>query len=223
MQASWAEGAAAPATSIADRTSETAAEKSMSSRYSNRRASGFGGSATPAPPLVHEVVHHLAQLADGAALAHDVAGGRVERHHAVADTPAPLALGVQPDDALHPLADLPERPRLGVVVVVARVAQQQDGRLLVERLQLSGGEAVERVAEVGAAMIVHWRSLERPLDGPLDRVGPEGLADLGDFRHEHVGAHAAEALLQAPHELQHEAGGVAHRVGHVADGDELGL
>src|SRR5262249_61447435 len=47
--------------------------------------------------------------------------------------------------------------------------------------------------------------------------------DLGDLRDEHVGADAAEALLEAPDQLQHEARGVADRIRHVADGDELRL
>src|SRR5262245_48878484 len=59
-----------------------------------------------APPLVHQLVHHLDELAHRPALLDDVAGRRVERHHAVADAPAPLALGVEPDDALDALADL---------------------------------------------------------------------------------------------------------------------
>src|SRR5205823_8655935 len=87
--------------------------------------------SAPAPPRVHEVVHDLAELADGAALAHDVARGCIERHHAVADAPAPLPLGVEPDDALHALADEAQRPRLRIVVVAAGVAEHQDGRLLV--------------------------------------------------------------------------------------------
>src|SRR3989304_4159370 len=83
------------------------------------------GLPAPAPPRVHELVHHLHQLPHGAALLHDVAGGGVERHDAVADAPAPLPLRVQPDDALHPLADLAHGPRLRVVVVVARISQAE--------------------------------------------------------------------------------------------------
>src|SRR6267143_108396 len=180
-------------------------------------------SAAPAPPVVDEVVDHLAELADRAALAHDVAGRGVHRHHAVADAPAPLALGVEPDDAFHALADEPQRPRLRVVIVVPRVAQDQDRRLAVERLQLRVREAAEGEAEVRAAVVVDGGRLEGPLDTALHRIRVEGLRDLGDLGHEHVRAHAAEALLQAPHELQHEARRVAHGVGDVADRDELGL
>src|SRR3989304_8639941 len=79
------------------------------------------GLPAPAPPRVAELVHHLHQLPHGAALLHDVAGRGVERHDAVADAPAPLPLGVEPDDALHPLADLAHGPRLRGVVVVGRI------------------------------------------------------------------------------------------------------
>src|SRR6266481_2143307 len=54
-----------------------------------------------------ELVHHLDELPHRTALLHDVTGRGVERHHAVTDAPAPLAFRVEPDDALHPLADLP--------------------------------------------------------------------------------------------------------------------
>src|SRR5207244_4687382 len=83
-------------------------------------------SSPPPPPVVDEVVHDLAELADRPALTDEVARGRVERHDRVADAPPPLPLGVEPDDPLHTLADEPERPRLGVVVVVARVAADPD-------------------------------------------------------------------------------------------------
>src|SRR5262245_14351648 len=82
-------------------------------------------SAPAAPPVVDQVVHHLTQLADGAALADEVTGRGIERHHAIAHAPPPLPLGVQPDDALHALADEPQGPGLGIVVVVARVAQDE--------------------------------------------------------------------------------------------------
>src|ERR1700730_13845587 len=170
-----------------------------------------------------ELVHHLDELPHRAALLHDVTGRGVERHHAVADAPAPLAFRVEPDDALHPLADLPDRPRLGIVVVVARVTQDQHGGLAVERIEVGAHEPAEREAEVGAAVIVDRRGLQRPFDRVVDRVGGEGLGDLRDLGDEDVGAHAREALLQVPHQLQHETGGVAHRVRHIAEGDQLRL
>src|SRR5262245_19558470 len=101
---------------------------------------------------MHEVVDDLAELSDRAALADEVARGRVERHHAVADAPAPLAFRIQPDDSLHALANEPERPRLRIVVVVARVAQHEDRGFPVERVELGPGEPAEREPEVGPAM-----------------------------------------------------------------------
>src|SRR5215471_21153085 len=95
------------------------------------------------PPVMHEVVDDLGQLADGPAFLDEITGGGVQGHHAVAHAPAPLSFRIEPDDALHPLADEPERPRLRVIVVVPRVAQDEDGRLLVQRVQLRAHEAVE--------------------------------------------------------------------------------
>src|SRR5262245_23980604 len=105
-------------------------------------------SAPATPPLMHQLIDDLHELRDGAAFLHDVAGRRVERHDAVADPPAPLALRIQPDDALHPLANLTDGPGLGIVVVVAGIAQHEHGGLPVERFELGLAEAAERVAEV---------------------------------------------------------------------------
>src|SRR3984893_3184777 len=203
---SWAPAAAGRATST------------NSTRTSVRTAL-----SPPAPPRVYELVDHLHQLAHRAAFLHDVARGRVERHHAVADTPAPLAFRIEPDDALDTLADLSNGPCLGVVVVVPRIAQDEHGGLAVQRLELGADKAAEGVAEVRAAVVVHRRALERPLDGVVHRVGVERLRHLGDLRDEDVGAHAREAFLQAPHQLEHEARRIAHRVRDVAERDQLGL
>src|SRR5262245_25511860 len=180
-------------------------------------------SAPATPPLMHQLIDDLHELRDGAAFLHDIAGRRVEWHDAVADAPAPLAFRVQPDDALHPLANLTDGPGLRVVVVVPGITQDEHGGLPIERVELGLGEAAERVPEVGAAMIVHGGRLERPVDRTVHRVRVEGLRDLRDLGHEHVGAHAREALLQAPHELEHEARGIPYRVRYVAERDELRL
>src|SRR5262245_1138698 len=172
---------------------------------------------------MNEVVHDFAELADRAALAHDIAGRRVHRHHAIADSPAPLALGIEPDDAFDALTDEPQRPRLRIVVVVPRVAEHEDRGLPVERFQLGVREPTEREAEVGPAVIVDRRGLQRPLDAPLHRIRRKRLRDLRDLGDEDERAHATEALLKAPYELQHEARGVAHGVRDIADRDELGL
>src|SRR5262244_1563978 len=97
---------------------------------------------------MHEVVDDLAELPDRAALAHEVARRRIEWHHAVADAPAPLPFRIQPDDALHALAHEPERPRLRIVVVVARVTQHEDRRLAVERVELGLRELIESESEI---------------------------------------------------------------------------
>src|SRR5215475_14676064 len=103
------------------------------SRATRRRARRTVPSAPAPPPRVHELIDHLHELADGAALLDDVAGRRVERHHAVADAPPPLPFRIEPDDALHPLADLADGPGLGVIVVVPRIAQDEHGGLAIQR------------------------------------------------------------------------------------------
>src|SRR5262245_48649730 len=89
-------------------------------------------SVFPTPPVVHEVIHHLTELADGPAFSDEVAGRAVEWHHAVADFSASLAFGIEPDDPLHALSDQAQGPGLGIVVVVASVAQDHDGRLAIQ-------------------------------------------------------------------------------------------
>src|SRR5205085_8844756 len=112
----------------APRTSAATRRRGRAARRSRSGASPCGGatirpSTAPAPPVMHEIVDHFAELADGAAFTHQIARRRVHGHHAVADAPAPLSLGVEPDDALHTLADQPQRPRLRIVVVVPRVTE----------------------------------------------------------------------------------------------------
>src|SRR5205823_4616732 len=80
------------------RRPSTRTSRTISPLVSWRGAPRLALPAAP-PPVVDEVVHDLAELRDRPALAHEVARGRVEGHHAVADAPAPLPLGVEPDDA----------------------------------------------------------------------------------------------------------------------------
>src|SRR5919201_3463019 len=96
----------------------TTAEARASARVMRLRGATAGPSPAAAPPVMHEIVDDLAELTDRPALLHEITGRRVDRHHAVTDAPAPLALGVEPDDALDALADEPQCPALRVVVVV---------------------------------------------------------------------------------------------------------
>src|SRR5262249_4989464 len=103
-------------------------------RHPGRPAERPHPSSTAPPPVMHEIVDDLAELADGAALADEITGRSVERHHAVTDAPAPLSFGIQPNDTFHALAHHPERPRLGVVVVVPSIAEDEDRRAAVQRV-----------------------------------------------------------------------------------------
>src|SRR3972149_6769884 len=77
--------------------------------------------STP-PPVTHQTLDDLGQLPHRPTLPQHVAARRVDRHRAVGQTPFPLALRVQPDDALHPLADPPPGPFLRLAGVVPRLA-----------------------------------------------------------------------------------------------------
>src|SRR3989442_13140356 len=102
-----------------------------------------------------ESVDDLAELTDGAALADEIAGRRVERHHAIADAPAPLSFGIEPDNTFHTLAHHAEGPRLRVVVVVAGIAHDEDPRAAIHRAQVPAHELAERVSQVRAAVVCH--------------------------------------------------------------------
>ena len=69
-------------------------------------------------------------------------------------------------------------------------------------------------------MIVDRGVSERVLDSPLRRQRPEGLGHLRDLRDEGEALDLGEALLEVPDELEHEARGVAHGVGDVAERDQ---
>src|SRR3990170_3087656 len=117
--------------------------------------------STP-PPVTHQTLDDLGQLPHRPTLSKNVAARRVDRHRAVGQTPFPLALRVQPDDALRPLADPPQGPFLRLVVVVPRIAQDEDRRPGVETAQLGVGELAEGAPEVRLAVIVDGRLPERP-------------------------------------------------------------
>ena len=118
---------------------------------------------------------------------------------------------------LDPLAHEAERPRLGIVVVVAGVPEHEECRLPVQTVERLAAEAGKRVAEVGAAMVINPGVAEGVLDGPLHRERAEGVRHLGDLRDEREALHLREAVLQVPDELEHEARGVPHRVRDVAE------
>src|SRR5437879_4162565 len=67
----------------------------------------------------------------------------VSCHDSGSDAAAALACRVQADDPRHALVDEPQRPRLRIVVAVARVAQHEDRRLTVERVELGLREPAE--------------------------------------------------------------------------------
>src|SRR5262249_57112131 len=61
------------------------------------------------------------------------------------------------------------------------------------------------------------------LHGALDGQCPERFRHLGDLRDEGEALDLGEALLEVPHELEHEAGGIPHGVRDVAERDQARL
>src|SRR3989337_1088500 len=121
--------------------------------------------STP-PPVTHQTLDDLGQLPHRSTLSQHVTARRIGRHRAVGQTPFPLALRVQPDDALHPLADPTQGPLLRIVVVVPRIAQDEDRCPRVETAQLGVGAFAEGAPEVRLAVIIDGRLTERQLDRP---------------------------------------------------------
>ena len=154
------------------------------------------------PRSEHQPVDHARELPEVAALLGEVGVGQVLVHHRVAEAPGAGALGVEPDDVLGLVVQVPQAPGPGVVVVVAGVAEHQDGRLVVDRRQVVLPEVVAGVAEVRAGVDVdHFPPLPGLLEGVVDVVLGKELGHLAQLGHEDEGADLREGLLEAVFEL----------------------
>src|SRR5580704_14826893 len=175
------------------------------------------------PSACDQAIDHAVKLVEIAALFHQVAVRSVAIHLAVAEAPRVAALRIKPDHSFGALADFTQTPIVRQVVIVARVAEHDHGRPLVHRTQMVGDEVAERVAEVRVSVHVDDIALERDVERFLGVVVAEAFGHLADVGDENKAAHARVEILQRVNELQHEARGIAHRVGDVAQDYDLRL
>src|SRR5579864_2276583 len=135
-------------------------------------ARGCGSSACD------QTIDHPIKLVEIAALFHQVAVRAVAIHLAVAEAPGITALRIKPDDFFGALADFTQAPVMRQVVIVARVAEHDHSRALVDRANMIGDEVAERVAEVRMRVHVDDVALERDVERFLGVVVAEAFGDL---------------------------------------------
>src|SRR6267142_2208561 len=102
----------------------------------------------------YHAVDHLVELVQVSTLLDDVTVREVAIHLAVAESPRHLVLRVQPDELFRALLDLLQHPLVRQVVVVARVAEDDDGRVARDRRQVVAMEQTKRASEVGVRVDV---------------------------------------------------------------------
>src|SRR5208283_1393064 len=95
-----------------------------------------------------QAIDHAVKLVEIAALFHQVAVRGVAIHFTVAEAPGVAALRIKPDHSFGALADFTQAPVVRKIVIVARVAQHDDGGALVHGAQMICDEVAERVAEI---------------------------------------------------------------------------
>src|SRR5216683_1937585 len=129
------------------------------------------------------------KLVEIAALFHHVAVRRVTIHLAIAKAPGVAALRIKPDDLFGALLDFADAPIVRQVVVVARVAEHDHGGALVDRADVIGNEAAERVAEIRMRVHIDNVALEGDVERFLRVVIAEMFGDFADIGDENETAH----------------------------------
>src|SRR5438552_3109884 len=137
----------------------------------------------------HQSVDHFVELVQVAALLDDVAVREVAIHLAVAESPRHLVLRVEPDELFRALLDLLQHPLVREIVVVARVTEDDHGRVARDRRQVVAMEESERTPEVGVRIDVDHVAADRLVDRLVDLVLLEELGDLADVGDEDERAH----------------------------------
>src|SRR5208282_6301677 len=94
------------------------------------------------------MIDHAVKLVEIAALFDHVAVDRVAFHLAVTEAPGVAAFRIQPDYPFRTLLNFAQAPVVRQIIVVARVAQHDHGRPLVDRSDMVGHETTERIAEI---------------------------------------------------------------------------
>ena len=148
----------------------------------------------------------------------------VAGHRRVAAAPQVLGLGVEPVRVPARVDHVRQQIGFRVAVVVAPVAEDQQGTARRQHVRLLLQERHERVAVVGVAVAgVHARFAGDALhgDGQVG-VGAEQLGDLVGGVDEGEDANPGELLAQRVHQQQREVAETRHRTGHVAQHHQLG-
>ncbi len=118
--------------------------------------------------------------------------------------PASFWLGRHPDELLCVLGYLFEGPRIGVLAVVAPVAQDHDRRAVVDVRQILVPEPLRGQPEVAVDVRVDDPAAEDGLDRLAHRVLLEELRHLRHLRHEDKRPHLREQVLHLVDEVQPE-------------------
>ena len=93
----------------------------------------MGPDASPAGRSAKdETIDHVGELTKIPAFLGDVGVRRVRFHHAVSEPPRTGAFRVQPNDVLGLVVDVPKAQGLGIVVVIAGVAEDDDRGFVVD-------------------------------------------------------------------------------------------
>src|ERR1035437_2031616 len=161
------------------------------------------------------------KLVEIAALFHQVAVRGVAIHFAVAEAPGIAAFRIKPDHFFGALADFTQAPFVREIVIVARVAEHDDGGALVDGAQMIGDEVAERVAEIRVGVYVDDVALECDVERFLGVIVAKAFGYFTDVGDEDEAAHARVEILQRVNELQHESRRVAHRIRNVAQDYDL--
>lgn len=77
-----------------------------------------------------------------------IAVRRVLPHIAIARVPEMTIFGIEPDDSPRAPLDLLKRVEARVEIIVARIAQNDDGSALIQRVEMSLTEMRQRMAKI---------------------------------------------------------------------------
>ncbi len=124
---------------------------------------------------------------------------------------------------LGPHLDVAQHPFVGQVVVVAGVAQDDQGGAPVHAAEVVAVKCAKCPAEIRMGEDVDNVARQRLFDRLLRVSLFEELRDLPDLADEDEAAHARIQVLERVDELQHEARHIAHRIRDIAEHDHLRL
>ena len=168
-----------------------------------------------------QLIHCTGKFPQVPDLEHIVAQRRILGHVAVA-VPEGRGFRIQPDRARRPACHHRENVHARIVIVVAPVADDDQGCLAIERIQMFVVEIIERPAEVGVVVSAG----HAPQNGGNRLVGVravEVLRNLLEMVDEREGVCLAHLPLQREQEAQHQLRAETHGGADIADHHDLWL